>query len=167
MFWLTRPPYLRWAAGILIGTVAVVAEFRPPTTTPHPFAVVDIPAGTLVERADVTFRDVPVGLFDAVELPVTVSRPVAAGHPLLREPETVTSAVPDGWWALTIDLAEGITPGTSVRLALPDRTVDGIVVDRFEGSFGEQAGLVAVPSDATGAVAAAVRDGSVVVFAGR
>lgn len=167
MFWLTRPPYLRWAVATAIVLVALWTEFRPPSTGPHPFALVDLPAGATVSAVDIEMREVPLGLLAPVDLPVTLRRDVIAGQPLLSEPSSVTSSAPDGWWSVSMDLPVGVSKGTPIRLALTDAVVDGIVIDEFEGSFGDHAGLVAVPPDTTGAVAAALRDGSVVVFVGR
>jgi len=148
--------------------VGLFGEFRPSPTVPHPFATVPIPAGSIIDEGAVEYRDVPSGLFDRVSLPVTASHAILPGDPVLAGPDSPTSSgIPDGWWAVALELPTGAGPGAPVRLALEDRTVDGMIVSESDGQFGEHTGLVAVPEGSSEAVARAVRQDAIVVFVGR
>lgn len=166
MFWLTRPPYLRWAAACLVVVVATWIEFRPDASTPHPFAVAPIGVGELVDASVVEWRDVPVGLLAPVTLPLTSDRAVAPGEPILAPSATPDTGVPTGWWALELDLPAGARPGDPVRIVAHTGVNRGVVVEVRDGDFGERTGLVAVPEDAADAVATAAADHGLVVMVG-
>lgn len=166
MFWLSRPPYVRWTAAALILAIGLFLELRPTPTVSHPFALDPIGVGEMVDTDRVRWVEVPAGLLPPVDLPVVADRAIAAGDPILSgggEPDT---GVPDGWWAIEVDLPAGARPGMAVRLVTPETATEGVIVETSQGDFGEYTGLVAVPSDMADRVAAAVMDASIVVMVG-
>jgi hypothetical protein len=168
VFWLSRPPYLRWllAATVLVGGLAV--ELRPAATVPHPFAVHQIVTGQAVDESDVVWHDVPRGLLAPVVLPHVATRAIHPGEPLLAGSATAGDRgdIPAGWWALEMDVPAGARPGMAVRLVTGSDTADGIVTDVRDGDFGQRTGLVALPGDVADRVAPAVLDRTVVVLLG-
>jgi hypothetical protein len=168
VFWLSRPPYLRWVIASLVVVGGIAIELRPPTTAPHPFAVETIGIGEQVDESRVRWRDVPVGLLLPVELPMTASRRIEAGEPVLRTATGASqvSGIPNGWWALELDVPNGARAGMTVRVVTRSGTADGIVVEVRSGDFGERTGLVAIPEDRASVVATAVLDSTVAVLIG-
>ncbi|HVR32899.1 MAG TPA: hypothetical protein VMS74_09345 [Acidimicrobiia bacterium] len=167
MFWLSRPPYVRWALAAAVVLTGVFVEFRPPTTVPHPFAEFQIAIGEVVDDTSVMWRDVPVGLLAPVRLPLVSDRRIGVGEPVLggNGAEDVSS-IPDGWWAIEVDIPDGTRSGSTVRLVTATGVADGVVVDVREGDFGERTALVAVPEAAISMVAAAVLDATMAVLVG-
>ncbi len=169
MFWLARPPYLRWAAACVLVVTAFVLDLAPPATVAHPFAVADLPAGAEVTEGDVIFRQVPAGLLDPVTLPFVTGRPVAEGEPVLASDRAAGPPVPEGWWSIELPVPAGTRAGTEVRLVTGGgEPVPGIVVAApVADGFSEPMALVAVPGDAADSVAAAAADRRVTVLLGR
>ncbi len=168
MFWLTRPPYFRWTLAALVVVGGVILEFAPESSVRHPFAVEPITVGEQIDQSRVRWRDVPVGLLSPVELPVTATRRIEAGEPILGAvvDPTRTGAIPAGWWAIEVDVPSGARPGMAVRIVSYRGTTEGVVVDVREDGFGEQRGLVAVTGDQATAVAEASLEGTVAILLG-
>lgn len=166
MFWLSRPPYARWALAGLILTVGLVVELRGEPTVPHPFVTELIPVGEVIDESKVRWEDVPAGLLEPVHLPATATRKILPGEPVPVSEGTTDAGVPDGWWAMEVTLPAGTRPGMAVRLVTPVTTTEGVVVSTREGDFGEQSGLVAVPGSNADAIAVAALDSSLVVLVG-
>lgn len=169
MYWLTAPPYLRWAGAALLLLAAFVVELRPAETALHPFAATAIEAGTVVTADLVEFRLVPAGLLPRVELPLRTTRRLAAGEPLLAGAEDPAAAAPPGWWAVELSLPAGVAPGAPVQVVvvpdregLPPRTVEGIVEAAARPEDG--IGRVALPGEEAAAVAAAAAEGRAMVL---
>lgn len=175
MFWLSRPPYLQWAATIGIIVIIVWLEIRPAATVMHPFVAEDVPAGAPVEEV-VALRSIPDGVLAPVEVTGYAARALEAGAPLL--PGDIVSepaAVPDGWWALALDLPPGTLAGSPIQLVvIPGPGEPGVdplpgvvVVAPVDGGvFGESApGLAAFAPEhaASAAVAIANREAQVLV----
>lgn len=167
MFWLTRPPYLRWAAACVIVVGSLWVELRPTDTVRHPFAVAVIDVGDVIDHSVVEWRDVPVGLLAPVHLPATSDRSVAAGEPILSSSATTDVGIPAGWWALELSLPIGARPGSPVRIVAATGVSDGLVIEVRDGDFGESTGLVAVPESAAEGVATAAADHGLTVLLGR
>lgn len=168
MFWLTRPPYLRWALAGLVLIVGVTLELRPPRTTPHPFAIETIGVGEQIDETRVRWRDVPTDLLAPVDLPVTAMRRIEAGDPVLAGTGAGNDdgAIPAGWWAIELDMPAGARAGMPVRVVTHDGTADGVVIEVRDGDFGVRSGLVAVPDELAHTVATALLDSSVAVLLG-
>lgn len=168
MFWLSRPPYLRWALAAILVVTGLVMEVTPESTTRHPFAAHDLAVGDPIDETTVTWRDVPRGLFEPVVLPAVAGRPMLAGDPILLgdTSDTASSGIPAGWWAVEVDLPAGAHPGMSVKLVTDTAAVDGVVIEVTDGDFGERPGLIAVPETAAEGVAMAALDASVMVLLG-
>ncbi len=168
MIWLQSPPWARWAVALLIASVALWIEFRPESTTPHPFAVEDVTAGMVVDESNTEIRQVPLGTFAPVELGQVAIDSILAGDPVLASNMGESGqAVPQGWWSLEMPLPRGAHRGDSARIVLLDTEVvaSGVVVgDPDEDPLGSGLGLVAVESELAADVARAAGEGRAVVM---
>ena len=169
MYWLHRPPYLRWAGALLLILGALAFDLSARATVPYPFLGRDIARGELVTADDVDYR--PIG---AGELPPpaafggVASHDLATGDPLVASALTSAPAIPDGWWSVPVPLPGDAVPGTRVRIVIvaPPADVEGVVVappaaDAFSVA---QNGLVALPADSAALAAAAVAEGRATVL---
>jgi hypothetical protein len=168
VFWLTRPPYLRWALATLIVVTGLVVELRPAATVPHPFAIHTIEAGAAIDETVVEWKEVPHGLLGTVHLPTTAHRQIPAGEPVPAPSmsEDDIHGIPPGWWGLEVDLPTGARSGMGVRLIGGFGMANGVIVEVREGDFGERSGLIAVPEDSAEAVAIAAMDGALALLVG-
>ena len=168
MFWLSRPPYLRWALAGLVILVGLVVELRPPRTIAHPFAAETIGVGEAVDESRVVWRDVPVGLLVPVVLPSTATRRIEPGEPVpsMDSGADDRGAIPEGWWGIELDVPAGAAAGMAVKLVSHAATADGLVIEIRDGDFGERTGLVAVAGDSAEFVALASLDATVAVLLG-
>ena len=159
MYWLQRPPYLRWAAAW---------DMSGDPTSLHPYLATDVAAGDAIGETDVEWREVPMGMLPAPDL----TRPVAAadlqaGDPLLDAVLRGPVAVPDGWWAVPVAVGANAGPGDEVLLVVtdPPTTISGVVVTAQKGdpySLDFRPASVAVPAEAAALVAAASAQGVLV-----
>jgi hypothetical protein len=169
VFWLTRPPYLRWAAAVAIVAAAFVWDLRSEAEMPYPFAATSIAAGSPITDSEVVWRNLPDGILAMPDLTDPVaSRDLSAGAPLVPSAITEPSMIPDGWWSVAVALPTAAPPGTRVLLIGTDPAfeTDGIVVSAAVEdllSFAE-AGMVAVPPAHAVDVAIASRDGTLIVL---
>jgi SAF domain len=168
VFWLTRPPYLRWAAAVVLFLAALMWDLHGRGGVSYPFAARPIDAGASLGEEDVEWRTVPDGLFVMPDLSAPVAtRPIAAGEPILPSFVDESAGIPEGWWAVPVALPAAATRGASVRLIAPGGVeTDGIVVAVGSSdllSFSD-AGLVAVPPDHAATVAAAAIEGTLIVL---
>lgn len=166
MFWLARPPYLRWALAALVVLAGLIVELRPATTVPHPFTTTAVQMGDTIDETSVVWRDVPIGLLPPVSLPAVAPRALDAGEPVPAGTAVSGSGVPPGWWALELPVPAGAAPGMDVRVVTDGVVTDGAVVRLATGDFGGTTALVAIPEAASTDVASAARDGSVTVLLG-
>lgn len=173
MFWLSRPPYLRWIAGGLLIVGSLVVEFRPSRTVPHPFAAVAIDTGEEISTGDVSWKQVPKGLLPAVRLPVIASHRLEPGEPVLPSAAADGSDVPEGWLALELPVPGVAVPGQPVKVVIaapyegdPSST-SGIVISRgSDDGFGQATAMVAIPAETASAVAVGLNEGRVIVLLG-
>jgi hypothetical protein len=168
VYWLRRPPYLRWIIAGLLLVLGLMIELRPAQVERYPFAATTIAAGSALE-ASIDWRTVPIGLLPQWNGDVAgpARTEIAAGDPLL--PSAIASfSVPAGWWSVAIPLPTPAPPGTPIRLVLEDAgaVVEGILLEAgIEDGF-ETVGMVAFsPSDAP-RVAAASTNSALVVMIG-
>ena len=168
MYWLPRPPYLRWAGAVLLILGALAWDLRAPAEDLRPFASREVAAGETLEAAAIAWRRVPAGLLPAAEpAGARVVVHLAAGDPLVPAVLSREPAVPEGWWELSLPVGTHVAAGAAVRLLIadPPATVPGVVIRRQEGdaySLGYRPAVVAVPAEAAVAVAAAAREGTLV-----
>ena len=169
VFWLTRPPYLRWGTAILLFVAALGWDLRGRTGVPYPFAARPIASGAAIGDADVDWRTVPNGMLTPPDLSAPIAaRAIAAGEPILPSAVDAGGGVPQGWWSVPVALPSAAVVGARVRLITTDGGVesDGIVV--AAGSTDllsiSDAGLVAVPPENATAVATAAVDGTLIVL---
>lgn len=169
MLWLSRPPYLRWAAITLIVGVSLWVDFGPKPGVDHPYAARDLDPGEEIDQEDVDWRRIPTGILPPVSLPAITGGPVGAGEPLRPSDLSEGGApTPEGWWAVEVEVPLGTPAGSEVRLTLTDvvtgitSVVPGIVtqVVEPESAFVDgSVALVAVPEEHVGGVASARLEG--------
>jgi hypothetical protein len=157
VYWLQRPPYLRWAW-----------DLRSLPTRPYPFAARAIEAGLALSADDVEWREIPAGVMTPPSLDgVVAAVDVGAGEPITDGMLSEPTVVPDGWVALPIDVGAHATPGAEVNLIIvdPPASVHGIVVRSQTGdpySLDFVPAVVAVPADQAAVAAAAAARGQLV-----
>lgn len=168
MYWLQRPPLLRRAAAAILIVAAFAWDLRGSPTEPHPYAARAIAVGSEITAGDVVWRRLPaasfvipdlVGRIAAVDLP--------AGEPITASGLAPPTQVPNGWWAVPIEIGPHAVPGDEVMLVITDPpvTVGGVVVGAQRGdpySLDYRPALVAVPAEMAPVVAAAARAGMLV-----
>lgn len=168
MIWLQTPPWGRWAIAVLIAAASLWIEFRPDTMGPHPFAMIEISAGTVVDESNTEMRMVPVGTFTEVELGEVTRLTIQAGDPVLAsELGEEGEVAPDGWWSLEMPLPLGSRPGDAALIVLLDSDVvaEAVVIeDPDQDPLGAGTGLVAVESERASDVARAAGEGRAVVM---
>ena len=164
MFWFGHPPYVRWLAAAALVVGAALVEFWPTDQAAYPFTSVPVEAG---EAPLVEWRMLPAGAFPRVSLEgMVASHAMTAGEPLTASDLRGPIAVPDGWWALALEVPVPLVPGVATRLVLGDgAVVPGVVIVGDESdSFGAPTALIAVPGEDVRAVAAAASARQVVVL---
>jgi hypothetical protein len=168
VYWLQRPPYLRWLAAALVVLGALAWDLRTAPTGLYPFAARPIEAGLALDADDVEWREIPDGILTAPSLDgVVAAVDVAAGEPITAGVLGQPTVVPDGWVTLPLDVGAPAPPGAEVLLIVvdPPGSVPGILVRSQVGdpySLDTSPALVAVPEDRAVAVAAASRRGQVI-----
>ena len=160
VFWLSRPPYWRWLLAGLVVAVAAYMDLSGPATESYPFVARSATAG---EELNVEWRQVPLGLLPTPEVPPALTwRSLRAGDPLVPGVAGEAPVVPNGWWALEMELPATAVPGGEVLVAIrePQLEVAGLVVaPPASGSFGSTIpGLVALPAEHAAAVANALAE---------
>jgi hypothetical protein len=169
MFWLARPPYLRWAAAAAVVVAAFLWDLRGSSDILYPFAASAIAAGATITEAEVEWRRVPEGTMTLPDLSDPVAaRDVPAGEPIVPSAVSDATAIPEGWWSVSVPLPATAVPGTRVHLvdAASGFETDGIVVAVGSDdlmSF-DESGMAAVPPDAATLIAVAAREGTLVTL---
>lgn len=167
MYWLRRPPYLRWFSACLLLTLGFAWETRGEPRETYPFADESIAPGAIVDLS-VEWRDIPKGLLPAWRGPVTgVARTaINVGDPLL--PSVIsTFSVPPDWWSIAIPLPQPAAPGTPIRLVTDTSgaTVEGILVaSGIDDGFETVAMVAFAPADAPRVAAASSANALVVMM---
>jgi hypothetical protein len=168
VFWLQPPPYKRWAAAALLVIGAMVWDLRDTATAPYPFAARAIASGDPIGADDVVWRRLPEGAYPLPDLEAaTAAVDLAAGEPLTAAVLAGATPIPDGWWAIPIDVSPHAGPGDQVLLVVvdPPLTLAGVVIEPQRGdatSLDHRPALVAVPGDQAPLIAAAEAAGLLV-----
>lgn len=168
VYWLQPPPYARRAAAAAVLLVALLWDLRAGSTELFPFAARDVPAGEPFTTDAVDWRPLPAGSYRLPDLTSgTAAVAVSAGEPITAAVVSERVPVPDGWWAVPVDVGTAAAPGSQVLLVVTDPpvTVPGVIVvaqrgDRF--SMDHSPAVVAVPGEMAPLVAAAERAGFLV-----
>ncbi len=168
MYWLRRPPYLRWIVAALLVVAGFALETRGAATERYPFAAVTVAPGTSVESL-VEWRDVPAGLLPRWDGPIVgvAAVGIAAGDPVLPS-ATASFSVPADWWSVAVPLPQPAAPGTPIRLMLDEMGgfVEGVLLDGGIDDGFQTIGMVAFPPSDAPQVATAVTDSALVVMVG-
>ncbi len=61
MYWLQRPPYLRWAAAVILVAGAAAWDISGDPLSLHPYLLADVAAGAAITDADVEWRQSVLG----------------------------------------------------------------------------------------------------------
>ncbi len=168
MYWLQRPPYLRWGAAVLLVLGALAWDLRRPAMEARPFASRDLAAGEAIDAAAVEWRPVPAHLLPEADLEgVFAAVDLAKGDPLLEGVLRSAISVPEGWLELPIEIGGHARAGDRVVLVVtdPPATVSGLVVDPQQQdsySLGFRPAVVAVPAASAALVATAAAQDALV-----
>jgi hypothetical protein len=165
MYWLRRPPYLRWLAAGLVVCVGLYLDTRSAPSVAYPFAAAPISIGESV--TEIEWREVPPDLLPVWESEVAgiATAPIPEGTPLLPS-LLAEAAVPAGWWSVTLPVSQPVAPGTPIRVAFEDRVADGIVVGSFSDNGYDLTAPVAFPPQQAELVAAIASNSALVVMVG-
>ncbi len=160
MYAFRRPPYLRWIAAACIVAGALWMDLRGEPTELRPFARGPIAAGTLIDESMIDYRRVATGLLPPMGDERFALTSIDAGEPLTPAVLTTRQPLPDGWWALELEVPNGVAPGARLQLVLEsaEATVPAIVVDvqpADQAGWDRTTALIAVPADTGPAVVAA------------
>lgn len=168
MYWLQRPPYLRWAAA---GTLILAAPFwdlRGRPARAHPFLTAPVAAGAPITGDVVEWREIPAGMLEVPDLENAVAAvDLDRGDPLTGAVLALAVVAPDGWWAVPVAVGRHAAPGDEVMLVTidPSLTIPGIVLEAESGdvySLDFRPAIVAVPGESAPLVAAAAGEGRLV-----
>jgi hypothetical protein len=173
VFWITRPPYVRWTFISLLVIVILWLEIRPTASTPHPFLAQDVATGELVDNA-IVWTDVPEGVLPASEGSGFATHALTAGDPLLPSDTSPESfGAPPDWWIVEVALPRGAEAGSPVQLVIVPEPggaaaspIAGVVVSVTKNdAFVEHTiGSVAVPPGSAATAAVAIANGQVSVI---
>lgn len=170
MYWLKRPPYLRWAAAAALVAVSMAIELRPAPMVEHPFAAADLGRGEAVTSDSVEWHEVPEGLLQlpTLDAGAVLTTDVGGGEPLLPSQLATGRLAPADWWSVPVGLPPGLPAGALVQLVDTETgtATDGIVTaSATDDPFAiDPAGLVAVPAEAAAVVATAEAGGLLIVL---
>jgi hypothetical protein len=168
VIWLQTPPWARWFAALLIAGLALWIEVRPDASVPHPFAIVDIAAGTVIDESNTKQRMIPIGTFEAVEIGGVAVEPIGFDEPVLvSDLGDPTGRVPEGWWMVETALPSAARTGAAARLVMLDSgtAAEGVVVSpASDDPMGSGLGMIAVEPDRAAEVARAAKEGRLAVM---
>jgi hypothetical protein len=168
VFWLSRPPFLRWFAAGAIVLAALAWDLSKRQSEPFPFAATTIFAGTPITDDLIEWRALPVGSIPQPILSgVSAAADINVGEPLIRSVLSSTPQLPDGWWSIPIDIPNGIPAGAAIRVVLPDGNAATGVVTQPATSDGygvPSPGAVGFPQSIADTVAQLASTGDLVVL---
>lgn len=157
------------AAAVIVAG-ALWMDLRGTPTELRPFARASIEAGTRIDDDLIEFRNVPVGLLPEVTPGGFAITAIGAGEPLTPALLTDNGPLPDGWWALEMDVPDGAVPGTELRLVVEGSgtVIPAVVVAAASavrpGGWTDESAMVAIPAETATTVAAAVSHAGVSVL---
>jgi hypothetical protein len=168
VYWLQRPPYLRWTAAAILVLGAALWDLRGDQRHTRPFLTASLPAGSRIPAEAVEWREVPADLLVLPELSGRVTAvDLQAGDPLIPSVLAPAVTAPTGWWSVPVQIGRHAEPGDEVMLVTidPPLTVPGIVLEAESGdaySLDFRPAVVAVPGESAPVVAAAAGEGRIV-----
>lgn len=168
MLVLSKPPYLRWVAAVLLVGAALGWDISRRATELTPFAARTINRGEIIQADAITWKPAPVGLLRSGAVPMGAALiTISAGEPITPDMIATGGNVPDGWWTVPMEIPPTVTKGSQVRVVLADGFgFTGVVVEPSrDDTFGVRSlGLVAVAGEVADAVAMAAATGQLVVL---
>jgi hypothetical protein len=176
VYWLQRPPILRYVAAGVVLLFAAWVEVRPDRSVDHPFAATEIPAGALIDESLIDWRPIPVGALPPIVVQGVATIAIPAGTPLIAPLlGSQERDAPDGWWTMELEFSPDLQRGAALQLVVipgpgevPIAPIPAVVVvPAGATSFsGASPGLVAVPPQDAAAAAIAAAAGKIAVLAG-
>ncbi len=171
MVWLIPPPYLRYAAAVLLVVGALAWDLRPEPVVDHPFLRVAVAAGADLDPGAIEWRSIPAGALPNVMVEGRAAIDLPAGTALLPGMISTGPVIPEGWFALELSVPAAARPGQLIRLVIDESTfTDGLVISQAQSNSTflteGSAALIAVPEPAAAIVADAARRSSVTVLLG-
>jgi hypothetical protein len=165
MYWLRRPPYLRWLAAGLVVCVGLYLDTRSAPSVAYPFAAAPISIGESV--TEIEWREVPPDLLPAWDTGVSgvAASSIPAGTPLVPSLLTET-AIPAGWWSISLPVSRPVAPGTPIRVAFENEIAEGLVVGAVSDNGYEVTAPVAFPPAQADLVARIAPNSALVVMIG-
>ena len=168
MFWLERPPWVKWLAVGAFSLFALWMEIRPEPLVEHPFATVDIGVGEPIGSHNTELVPIPDGLLEPPSPGSHALGPIPSGSPILAGlTGEKDSVMPSGWWIVAMDVPERAAVGDRVKIVLLDggELIDGVVSSSgFSDGLDFAKGGVAVAPESAQRVASAAVDGRVSVL---
>lgn len=170
MFWLARPPYLRWAAAALLVGTTLWVELAPAPGVPLTFLTGDVAAGTPLDPGMVETRFVPDPGFETVAPEGSAAIDLRAGDPLLGS-HVSEIGIPTDWVVIAAPVPRHATPGAmATGVILADSAASAtsefpalVVATPPEDSFDASSGTLALPAEWLAPVASAISAGRLVV----
>lgn len=123
-------------------------ELRPSPTSSHPFAIVDIEPGAVIDSTNTEQRMVKAGLLEPVAAGSVARSAIMNGEPVLAsDVRTDREVVPSGWYRVELRLPREANAGDRARVVLVDSGVmaDAVVTSAADDDpLGTHLGTVAV-----------------------
>lgn len=172
MIWFAPRPYLKWAGAAAIVGVSWFIQLMPSPVILHPFAEMDIPAGTELSDDLFEYREISEGILPVTAVHGILAVPLSRGDPLTSAVLAGTdTVVPDGWWAVELETPPGLLPGSQVLLvaggdgpAPAPEPIPGVVIHPMaEGRDPVERALIAVPAEQLARVSTASAYGTLTV----
>jgi hypothetical protein len=151
---------------VAVVAIAAYMDLSGPPGEMYPFAAETAVPG---EPVLVEWREIPRGVLPPYgSISGVAGRTLAAGTPLVSGLLEPTTAVPDDWWAVAVELPPAARAGSDVMITtrVPALEVIGIVVTPpTSNGFGSLSpGLMALPPDHAATVANALAEGRATVL---
>ena len=153
---------------MLLVVGALAWDLHGSATMAYPVASHAVSAGSAISNDDVRWVRLPERALPPPRLDGAVAAiDIELGDPISPSVIAPEVALPEGWWAVPMEVGIGATPGDTVLLVItdPPMTIPGLVIQPQAGdrlALDYRPALVAVPGEVAALVAAAERSGLLV-----